>query len=525
MIKRMPNWLLGLIVFTVIALGAVFAFTKKLPFGNPYEVQAVFTTAQNIRINSPVRIAGVDVGTVTAVEHYDGALNEELQAQVGDAGVPSSDATVPGAAVVTMEITDEGRPIKEDAQFALEPRLFLEGNLLVNVQPGTPNAPEVDDDHVFPVNQTSVSVQLDELLTTLQSDVRGNLQGTLDSLGNAFIKYDGAKALQVFYRSSPAAFKNTSYVNEAFLGTEPHDLSDLVKNLDKVLVGLDRDEAALQGTISNFATVTGSFAAEDEALANAIATLPDVLDAADPAYANLNAAFPPLRAFAREMLPGVRSTPETLRAATPFIGQVRQLVSQDELRGLVADLRPAVPELAQLTRDSIPLFDQTRLFSSCSNEVLIPFSYSSVDVPNASPSADDVPIGTDGEPLNVLEETTRGLSGISGESRSGDANGQYIRPLAGSGPNIVQVVPDEPLGDGGKAIGFTQSPIEGATPDVRDSAKTPFRDDVRCQTQEPPDLSASFGGAPDQFTADLPDSPLPLGALKSLEEFSVLGET
>ncbi len=37
-----------------------------------------------------------------------------------------------------MEISDEGRPIKQDATFKLRPRLFLEGNLFVDVNPGSP---------------------------------------------------------------------------------------------------------------------------------------------------------------------------------------------------------------------------------------------------------------------------------------------------------------------------------------------------------------------------------------------------
>ena len=38
-----------------------------------------------------------------------------------------------------MEIDDEGLPLKEDSTFELKPRLFLEGNLFVNVRPGSPS--------------------------------------------------------------------------------------------------------------------------------------------------------------------------------------------------------------------------------------------------------------------------------------------------------------------------------------------------------------------------------------------------
>ena len=75
-----------------------------------------------------MRVAGVDVGKVTAVEHLTDEDGDGLD-----------------AAVVTMKIKDEdARPIHEDATLQLRPRLFLEGNLFVDVQPGSPGAEELD---------------------------------------------------------------------------------------------------------------------------------------------------------------------------------------------------------------------------------------------------------------------------------------------------------------------------------------------------------------------------------------------
>ena len=52
----------------MLAVGSYVAFTKKVPWGGGTEVTAVFRSAQNLRPNSPVRIAGVEVGKVTKVE-------------------------------------------------------------------------------------------------------------------------------------------------------------------------------------------------------------------------------------------------------------------------------------------------------------------------------------------------------------------------------------------------------------------------------------------------------------------------
>ena len=43
-----------------------------------------------------------------------------------------------GAAMVTMEMKDAGLPIKEDAELKIRPRIFLEGNFFVDLEPGSP---------------------------------------------------------------------------------------------------------------------------------------------------------------------------------------------------------------------------------------------------------------------------------------------------------------------------------------------------------------------------------------------------
>jgi phospholipid/cholesterol/gamma-HCH transport system substrate-binding protein len=500
---RVPNWLIGLLAIVIIVVGSLLAFTKQLPWRDAYEVQAIFTTAQNVRIEAPVRIAGVEVGKVTQVEHLTPEDQEILAASGEEASQSIGGGDSQAAAIVTMEISDEGRPLKEDATFQLRPRLFLEGNLFVDTRPGSPSAPEAKDGFVFGPDQTSSSVQLDQILTTLQSDVREQLQIALEEFGSALVDHGGAEGFQEAYRTSPGAFKYTSLVNEAFLGTEPHDLSNLIKNLDRVIEGLGRNEQQLQSLVTNFRIVSGSFAAQDVALEQAIAELPNVLDASRPAFANLNAAFPPLRAFAREALPGVRSTPRTLTRSLPLLRQLRLLMSKRELRGLVAELRPAIPKLAKLARRTPAFLAQARAVSSCFNEVVIPWGNDSVDPPPG------YPFGAFGK---VFQETGYGLTGIAGESRSGDANGQYIRVQAGGGTNTVLLPPGQ--GRPEQSFGITPFPLTGAVPSFspqEDSAKTKFRPNRPCERQEPPDLGATLGTPPAQSggPGGLPLPPLP----------------
>ena len=69
----------------------------------------------------------------------------------------------------------------------------------------------------------------------------------------------------------------------------------------------------------------------------------------------------------------------------------------------------------------------------------------------------------------VFEETAYGLEGIAAESRSGDANGQYIRVAAGGGTNTVKIPNALPAPTGGglqDAVGLSTFPILGAMPRI-----------------------------------------------------------
>jgi ABC-type transporter Mla subunit MlaD len=466
--RRISNVQIGLIAIVLTIFAFYLAFTKALPFisGGGYELKAVFADAQNVRAKSPVRISGVNVGEVTGVQH-----------------VVDSNGQGQNAAVVTMDIKDSALPIRQDATLQLRPRLFLEGNLFVDLHPGSPGAPELHSGSVVPQGQTSQSVQFDQVLTSLDAPVRQDLQIFLKEFGGALDKYGGAQGFQESFKTSPAAYQYTSQVNQALLGTQPGDLAGFVSNLDVVARELNANSADLQGLIGNLNTVSGAFAAHQASLREAIIELPQTLAVGRPALFKLNRDFPPLRAFAREALPGVRAANKALDYANPWIGQLRQLVSKPELRGLVNDLRPTIPDLASLSSTSLPFLEQVRALSSCFNNVVIPWSDTPIPNNDSDPPA-----------AKVFQETAYGFSGVAGESRSGDANGQEFRVLGGGGTNTIAPfsTPDLP----GQLTGVSPFSFLGSEPSKQSSAKTPFRPDVPCETQDPPDLHSEIGPAP-----------------------------
>ncbi len=453
---RLSNFAIGVIAIVLACAGTFFGFSQWNPFADPYELTAVFESANNLKSRSQVRVAGVNVGKVTKVET-----------------IPES-----GAARVTMEVEDSALPIHEDAELKIRPNLFLEGNFFVDVHPGSPSAPELGSGEIIPSQQTATPVQFGQILAALQSDTRRDLQVLLREYSSALDR-GGAEALNRSMEYWEAAYKNSAIASEATLGEEPDkDIQRLIEGQAKVFKALARNPETLKSLVSNFNTTAAAFAREDDALQRTIPALDRVLRVGSPALESLNGALPSLRAFARDALPGTVSSGPTIDASMPFIRQARLLVQEDELKGLAADLRSAIPDLVDLQKGSVGFFRQTRLLSSCQNEVLLPFATEPIPEP-AFPD-------NTGEPF--YKQASRGLVGLSGESRIHDAQTPIFRVQASGGPFSVH------FGDVGGEDAFAQAPfpIEGVNP-IKPDKRPGFRPDVPCETQEPPNLASRPG--------------------------------
>ena len=486
--ERLTSVQAGVLALVAIAVLTYFGFAKSNPFTHPFELKAVFESTSNLHLSSPVRVAGVEVGRVTRIE------------------AASDDSTV---SEVTMQVDESALPVHEDAELKIRPRIFLEGNFFVDMKPGTPGTPAVDDGDVIPMGNTSAPVQLDEVLATLKSDARKDLQTVLQSYGAAIggqplgpsdlapgasgplsedADQDKATRGETAGRSlndtleySPEALRGTAVVNDSLLGTELHDLSRLIKGQQRVSAALVSREDQLKDLVTNFNLTTAALASEEDNLRSTIRLLPRVLAAANPAFDNLNAAFPPLRAFSREILPGVRETPATIAASFPWIRQTRALVSPPELQGLVRDLQPAVDDLARTTDATVQLLPQVDLVNRCALDVVLPTG--------------DVVIQDGALTTGVpnYKEFFQTLVGLSGESQNFDGNGQYTRFQPGGGDQTVST--GQVPGIGQTFANAVNAPL-GTRPAFT-GKRPPYRRDLACYKNERPDLdAAAIGGGP-----------------------------
>jgi phospholipid/cholesterol/gamma-HCH transport system substrate-binding protein len=479
----------GVLLVLGLALGSYLGFTKDIPFTKGFRVKAVFENSTSIRAGSPVRIAGVNVGKVKSVSRFQDTDMAEVE----------------------MEITDKGLPIHKDAELKIRPRIFLEGNFFVDLAPGTPGAPTVGDGDTIRVTQTASPVQLDELLTTLQASTRDELQTLLDEFGNALegppgdsdktsppqdedvIGETAAQSINDSYDDAGPAFKGASILNEAFLGSEPHDVSRLLAGLQKVTAALGRNETVLQDFVTNFNRTAAIFGDEKDNLSQAIAELPSTLRNANSAFASLNRAFPPTRRFARAILPGVRESAATIDASFPWIEQARQLMAPSELQGVAAELSPAARDLAAGTDAATAFLRQQDLFARCMDRVILPTG--------------DVKIRETGNraqfDLGVenYKEFWYAMNGLAGESQNFDANGQMVRFQTGGGSQTFQSGVSNATG---ARSYFTAPAAPLGTRPAWPGKKPPYRPDVDCYKNDLPDLNSARVGGSGAEVANVP---------------------
>jgi phospholipid/cholesterol/gamma-HCH transport system substrate-binding protein len=475
---RPSNALIAVIFLLIFTIGPYLAFTGHVPFTSyGYELKATFSNGVNIATNSPVRIAGVDVGRVIATER-------------------DGDATT-----VTFTVEGKGRPIHDDAFAAIRPRIFLEGNFFIDLSPGSPSAPELDSDETIPVSRTSTWVQIDEVLTALQAPVRADLSHLLESYGTALTHKptavedvgqlpevqgkSGAEGLNGGLRYGGDAGRYSAQVTNALLGTQPHDLSRLVAGTARTFAALSQNEEDLKGLIVNFDVFTGALAAQSANLSTTVHRLAPTLKEFHGSLVSLNQALPPLRAWAIELNPAVAELPDLIAAGRPWIKQARPLLSGKEAGGTAKLLREATPGLAGAAQAGKAIaLPQLNRISLCTTRVLVPTGNQTIN--------DQFSTGGPN-----YREFLYALTDFAGWGQNFDGNGPFVRVQPGGGEQLVELKnPEGNLTTDQRAFAHTIAPPIGTQP--RLGGRPPKKPNVRCDGNPVPNLNGSLGqvGAP-----------------------------
>jgi phospholipid/cholesterol/gamma-HCH transport system substrate-binding protein len=475
---RPSNVTIAIVFILIFTVGPYLAFTKHVPFTSyGYEVHATFSNSANIATNSPVRIAGVDVGKVISTSR-------------------DGDNTT-----VTFTVDGSGRPIHEDAFAAIRPRIFLEGNFFIELDPGSPSAPEMDSGGTIPVSRTSTAVQIDEILTALQSPVRADLSRLLESYGTALTNEPTAEedltqlpevkgktageALNGAFKYGGDAGRYGSQSLNALLGTEPGDLARMVAGAGRAFGAFASRQRDLQSLIDNFNVFTGALAAQSTNVADTFRLLAPTLKVTHASLVSLNRTLPPLRTFAIELRPAVAELPGLIAAGEPFLAQVRPLLSGKEAGGSARLLSESTPYLAGAAlvskQRTLPQINQ---LSVCTTKVMVPTGNQVIEDQFSS-----------GGPN--YREFLYNLVNFAGQAQNFDGNGPYFRLQGGGGPVLVgEKNPKANLASEEFQYARTIAAPQGTQPQL--GSRPPLKPDVRCYTNSPPDINGPLGqvGAP-----------------------------
>jgi phospholipid/cholesterol/gamma-HCH transport system substrate-binding protein len=468
----------GIVLVAIIVVVVYFGFTKHVPFKHGFRLKAQFATAVNIHSKSPVRIAGVNVGQVSSIQRD------------GNTGL------------VTMEIETKGLPIHTDATVKIRPRLFLEGNWFVELQPGSPSAKTISSGYTIPVAQTADPVQLDQVLDALNTDTRANLQSFLINYGEALTRkpdaaenaeqepevhgLNAAQALNEIYSRGPASLRGGAVDAQAVTGTEPHDLSKLVASIGKVTAALNVHEQDLSELFPNFNTFFAALASQSASIKTLVAELPTTLHNIDAGLAGLDASFAPTRAFAHDILPGLRNTNRTVAATLPWIEQVQASLAPEELGGVAAGLKESVPSLARIQSEQTPVFKQTEAFNKCMTKVIFPAGDTKIQDGSSTTGVEN------------YKEFWYSLVGLDSIGQGFTGNGPAVRFLVGNSGQTLRSQPTSLLGTklkGAPLLARSPLPPQGTRP-AFPAEEPPYEPLVPCDTQALPEFNGPLSQGP-----------------------------
>ncbi len=452
--------MLGIVGLVIVSILVFFVFTKRVPFLHGYRLNANFTSSNQLVVGfSPVRIAGVTVGKVTGVT-----------------------AGPDGTTQVEMELKDAALPVHDDAEVRIRPRLFLEGGFYVELSPGSPSAPELEDGSVLAVEQTATPVQLHQILTTFDQDTLGDLRTMLEEL-DVGLADGGADGLGRAIVAFGPVLRDTAILAEAARGPRVHDVSEGIGSTAKITSALASRENELRGLLTSLNRTTTALASRDGEVAESIAQLDGLIREAPAALDSLDRVEPPVTRFIATLRPSLRLAPPILDDAAATFAQLRGLTSDPELPALLDALEPTVRGLPELERRLNVLFGMVTPVMDCLRERAVPVLKS------------EVPDGALSSGLAVWQDLAQAGVGVVSFAQNFDGNGYWSRFLNGSGEQSFATGDVPGIG---QLVSTVSEPISGSRPTYLGDGRTPpHRPDAPCAEQDLVDLSQrTSGGIP-----------------------------
>ncbi len=337
------------IVGLVVLAGAIAAYIllhqPAFTFGQSYySVQAPFSNAAAVTPGQgqAVTIAGVQVGQVGGVK------------------------LVNGRAVVTMNIFRRYAPIYRDATVLLRPRTPLK-DMYLALDPGTKKSGAIPDRGTLSAAATSPTVDLDQILSSLDADTRSYLLLLLSGGAQAFRDPTAPNAVAPGPDAAPSpaavaslsgTFKRFAPLNRdtrqfaTLLAARNRNLRTAIHNLQRVATALGGVDGQLASLIAASNTNFAAIASQDANLEAGLALLPGTLTQTNTTLgkvqtfsAQLGPALSNLLPFAHALGPALQASRPLFHDTTPVIrSQLRpfSIAVQPVAAGAPSSRHPAV---------------------------------------------------------------------------------------------------------------------------------------------------------------------------------------
>ena len=334
--------LVGIAAILAAVLIVILGVTKPNPLAEEHVYWAEFDTAQGLgQIDRDVRIAGVRVGTMGEVQREGDDVRVEL-------------------------ILSDDYVLHDDARVDMRPHTLFEGSNFVDVSPGSPSAPVLEEGATIPIEQTTNYVTLDEALRVLRPEIRTSLQ-ELAKVGSRTLRGEAIRGIQRTLKGAPGLTKALAPAARAAQGSTRTELTGTIQGFSRTVDEVAEVEEDLipiaqrASTTAAAMTVDGA-APLDEALVALPGTLQelratapvatDLIDRLDRLAVAITPALPDLAAAAREFVPVLERAMPVLVRATPLIRDTRQLANR------LAKARGGLLQMFELLPEPLERFDQ-----------------------------------------------------------------------------------------------------------------------------------------------------------------------